>query len=109
MALVSVGAFPGEFFPSSLRMVRVLKLMHMIKSLRRIVDSLTQSIVPVINSMVVVAIVTSVYCVVGVQLYGQQASAGNPSTTSHLWKISTSCLCQSVSLCGCLPSKTDTN
>eukprot|EP00961_Rhodomonas_salina_P264482 3574578-Rhodomonas_salina.1 len=67
LALKSDGRF------ASLRLIRafrVVRLFRRFESLRKIVNALTASVIPVTNAVIVLGVVSSIYAIVGVQLFG---------------------------------------
>lgn len=61
---------PGISFLRLLRVFRVLRLFKKLQSVRTIVESLSAAILPVINAMFVLILVSSLYAVVSVMRFG---------------------------------------
>ena len=68
-------SIPGISLLRLARILRVLRIFNRLRSLRAIINALTASILPVGNAFSVMALVTSVYSIVGSQLFG----AADPS------------------------------
>ncbi len=66
MAFPSV---PGISLLRMARILRVLRIFNRLRSLRAIINALAASILPVGNALCVMALVTSVYAILGTQLY----------------------------------------
>ena len=69
-------SIPGISLLRLARILRVLRIFNRLRSLRAIINALTASMLPVGNAFCVMALVTSVYSIVGSQLYGD----ADPST-----------------------------
>ena len=66
-------------------MLRVLRLFARVRSLRLIIIALASSVVPVLNAMVLMALVTSIFAILGQSLFGE-------SDPELFWNYSTSLL-----------------
>ena len=67
---LSFPSIPGISLLRLARILRVLRIFNRLRSLRAIFNALIASILPVGNAFSVMALVTSVYSIVGCQLYG---------------------------------------
>ena len=56
-----------------IRILRAVKLLRSFKSLNKIVSALTAAILPVCNAMMILGVVTSIYAIIGVTLFGDRA------------------------------------
>ena len=55
------------------RALRVLRLFRRLDAVKRIVEALSQSIVPVANAFIIILLIMCVYSIIGVQLFHDQA------------------------------------
>eukprot|EP00961_Rhodomonas_salina_P210968 2848985-Rhodomonas_salina.3 len=52
------------------RMFRLVRILHRFKKLNRLINAISSSILPVCNTLAVLLIITAVYALVGVDLWG---------------------------------------
>jgi hypothetical protein len=69
---ISLESMPGLSVLRLLRAFRVLRLFGRLGAHRRLLYALTASLLPVVNAMVVVALVISVYGILGVDFFGDK-------------------------------------
>jgi len=69
------------------RVFRVLKLVRWNKSLQQLVTALTAAIIPVVNSLVIFMLFTSIYAVLATSLYGDDYEELFGSLTSSLFTM----------------------
>ena len=64
-----VSALPGFSVLRLLRVFRVLRLFGRLKSLKKIITAVARSIVPVLNSFIILLLVACIYALIGIQLF----------------------------------------
>ena len=84
---LAVPNIPGISLLRLFRILRVLRIFNRLRSLRAIVNALTASILPVSNAFAVMALITSVYAILGASLYGAAAPPLFGDFTSSLYTV----------------------
>ena len=69
---VGVSAIPGISVLRLMRVFRVIRLFGRLKSLKKIINALAKSIVPVLNAFVILFLVTCIYALIGVNFFGER-------------------------------------
>ena len=69
ISLDPTSVVPGVTILRSMRALRVLRLAGKLKSLKRIITALMESILPVMNAFLIAIIVTSIFAVLGVEFF----------------------------------------
>ena len=69
---VGVNEIPGISVLRLLRVFRVIRLFGRLKSLKKIINALAKSIIPVLNSFVILFLITCIYALIGVNFFGKR-------------------------------------
>ena len=69
------------------RALRVLRLFRRLKECRKIIESLSQSLVPVANAFVIILLIMSVYAILGVQLFREDADGAFGSFSKAMFTM----------------------
>lgn len=69
------------------RAFRVLRLFRRLNQVRKIVEALSQSVVPVANAFVIILLIMCVYSIIGVQLFHDQAGGAFGSFSKALFTM----------------------